>query len=316
MSKPDHSTPPVTARKRVQEGMVLMIVAMLVMPGIDAIAKGLSGTISPGQVTWSRFFFQTIILVPFVLRLGGLSVGWHIVGHAARGFFIGFATLMFFASLRVLPLADAIAIFFVEPFVLTMLSVLLLGERVGWRRVLAISVGFCGAMIIVRPSYAVFGASALLPMGAALSFALYMVLTRWLSNKSSSVAMQFYTGLFGMLTLSIGLAVGGAVQWDVMIWVWPTPVEWMLLAGLGAIGTFGHLMIVLAVRRVGAGLVAPFQYVEIIGATALGYIFFDDFPDQITWVGIAIIIASGLYVFYRERLQAMDEDALITEPKA
>lgn len=181
MNNPELSTPGQpgqTARRRVQEGMGLMIIAMLFMPGIDAIAKGLSGTVSSGQIIWSRFFFQTLILIPFAIRLGGLGVGRQIWGHAARGFLIGFATLMFFTSLRVLPLADAISIFFVEPFLLTLLSVVLLGERVGWRRILAITVGFCGAMIIVRPSYAVFGVSALLPMGAALSFALYMVLTR------------------------------------------------------------------------------------------------------------------------------------------
>ncbi len=296
--------------------MALMIAAMLIMPGIDAIAKGVSDTVSSGQVTWSRFFFQTVILIPFVIRYGGLGVGRKIWGHAARGFLIGFATLMFFTSLRVLPLADAIAIFFVEPFILTLLSVLLLGERVGWRRIVAISVGFCGAMIIVRPSYDVFGVSALLPMGAALSFALYMVLTRWLAGTASAVAMQFYTGLFGMMTLSAALLFGGSSGWDVLTVSWPEPQEWALLAGLGAIGTFGHLMIILAVRRVGAGLVAPFQYMEIISATILGYIFFADFPDTITWIGIVIIVASGLYVFYRERLQAMDEDSRPLEPRA
>ncbi|MBT3559204.1 MAG: DMT family transporter [Rhodospirillales bacterium] len=307
---------PVAARKRVQEGMVLMIIAMLLMPGIDAIAKGVSGTISSGQVTWSRFFFQTVILIPFVLYYGGLGVGRKIWGHAARGVLIGGATLMFFTSLRVLPLADAIAIFFVEPFILTLLSVVLLGERVGWRRLAAISVGFCGAMIIVQPSYEIFGVSALYPLGAATLFAFYMVLTRWLAGTSSAVAMQFYTGVFGMLTLSAGLLVGKVNGIDTLSFVWPTAMEWALLGGLGFIGTFGHLMIIMAVRRVGAGLVAPFQYMEIISATILGYMFFGDFPDVVTWVGIVIIVASGLYVFYRERLlaEAEDDESLAPAP--
>ncbi len=128
--------------------------------------------------------------------------------------------------------------------------------------------------------------------------------------------MQFYTGLFGMITLSVGLLVGEINEVAVLSFVWPTTTEWLLLAALGGIGTFGHLMIVLAVRRVGAGLVAPFQYMEIISATILGYMFFGDFPDKVTWVGITIIVGSGLYVFYRERLQAIDEDAVIMEPRA
>ncbi len=287
--------------------MALMIVAMLVMPGIDAIAKGLSGSISAGEVTWGRFLFQSLILLPLVLGVSGLNVGRMIWGHAARGFFLALATLMFFASLEVLPLADAIAIFFVEPFILTLLSVVFLGEKVGWRRLAAIAVGFCGALIIVRPSYAVFGLPALFPLGAALSFAIYMVLTRMLARGDARV-IQFYTGLFGLLTMSIALVIGGQFEIDVFAFIWPTAGQWGLLAALGAIATFGHLMIVLAVRRVGAGLVAPFQYMEIISATLLGYIFFDDFPDQVTWIGIAIIICSGLYVFYRERLLAIADE--------
>jgi S-adenosylmethionine uptake transporter len=121
-----------SSRRNLHEGLLLMVLGMLLLPGIDAIAKGLSGSVSPGQVAWSRFFFQSLILLPFVLRFGGLRVGRKLWVHAARGFLIALATLLFFASLGELPLADAISIFFVEPFILTLLSALLLGERIGW----------------------------------------------------------------------------------------------------------------------------------------------------------------------------------------
>jgi len=300
--------------RELQHGMLLMIAGMLLLPGMDAIAKGLSGAVSPGQVAWSRFFFQVLILLPFVLRAGGLRVSRALWIHAARGFLIALATLLFYTALVRLPLADAISIFFVEPFILTLLSALFLGERIGWRRVLAVGVGFCGALIIIRPSYGLFGLTALLPMGAALAFATYVVLTRWLVRAESAVTMQFYAGLFGCLTMTAALWLGMEAGIGFLAPAWPTLQEWALLAALGLIGTAGHMLIVLAIRRVGASLVAPFQYLEIISATILGLVFFGDFPDPTTWLGVAIIIASGFYVFLRERRIAAQADAPAAQP--
>lgn len=303
-----------SSRRNLQEGILLMVCGMLLLPGIDAIAKGLSGSVSPGQVAWSRFFFQVLMLLPFVLHARGLRVKGRLWIHAARGFLIALATLLFFTSLGELPLADAIAIFFVEPFILTLLSALVLGERIGWRRMLAVAVGFCGALVVIRPSYAVFGLTALLPMGAALSFACYVVLTRWLVREDSAVTMQFTAGVFGALAMSAALWFGLEAGVDILMPAWPTLGQWILLATLGAIATTGHIFVVQAIRRVGAGLVAPFQYLEIISATLLGLVFFGDFPDATTWLGVAIIIGSGLYVFFRERRVATLEDVLAAQP--
>lgn len=279
----------------------MVVIAMLILPGIDAIAKGLAGTIAPGQIAWSRFFFQILILLPFVIRSGGLRVGRRIWVHALRGILIASATVMFFSSLAKLPLADAISIFFVEPFILTLLSVVILGEKIGWRRLAAVFIGFCGAMIVIRPSYQVFGLTALLPAGAACAFSFYIILSRVLVDEGSAVAMQFYAGIFGCLTLSLAVGIGGSADIAVFTPVWPTTNEWLLLAALGLIATSGHMLIVLAMRRIGTGLIAPFQYLEIIGSVVLGLVFFGDFPDAPTWLGIAIIVSAGLYVFYRER---------------
>jgi S-adenosylmethionine uptake transporter len=211
-------------------------------------------------------------------------------------------TLIFFAALRYLPLADAIAIFFVEPLLLTLCSALFLGEQVGWRRMGAVLVGLLGAMIVVRPSFATFGLAALLPLGAAMSFALYLLLTRWLSQRENSAHMQFYAGVSGCLVMSVALLVGQSWYISVLDPVTPTLAQWGLLAALGAIATIGHWLVVIAFKRAPASVLAPLQYLEILGATVLGWFLFDDFPDPVAWLGIAIIIGSGLYVAHREQV--------------
>jgi S-adenosylmethionine uptake transporter len=147
--------------------MVMMIVAMLALPGIDAIAKWLAGSVSSGQVTWSRFFFQIILMSPLLLRTRGPWLTPALWLHAARGAMIAFATLFFFSGLAYLPMADAIAIFFIEPLLVTLLSALFFGEAIHWRRISAISLGLVGALIIIRPSFTEVGFAALYPVAAA-----------------------------------------------------------------------------------------------------------------------------------------------------
>ena len=287
--------------------MTLMLVAMLILPGIDAIAKWLSDAVSAGQVAWCRFLFQTLLMLPLFLRSRGPTPARALPLHALRGVLLALATLLFFAALKFLPLADAISIFFVEPLILTLLSAIFLAEPVGRRRVTAVAVGFAGALIVIRPSFAELGTPALLPLGAALSFAVYLMLTRALAQREQPERMQFYAGLFGGIAMTVALLIGDAAGVPVLSYVRPDPSQWLLLAGLGVIATVGHLMVVHAFRHAAAGMLAPFQYVEIVGATILGLVFFGDFPDATTWVGVSIIVASGLYVFHREALIARGE---------
>jgi S-adenosylmethionine uptake transporter len=285
-----------------QRAIAIMVPAMLMLPCIDAIAKFLADSVPPGQVSWARFAFQTLAMLPFVVRGHGLRRPRHVFLHALRGFAIALTTLIFFAALRYLPLADAIAIFFVEPLLLTLCSALFLGEQVGWRRMGAVLAGLVGAMIVVRPSFVNFGLPALLPLAAALSFAFYLLLTRWLSQRESSAHLQFYAGVSGCLIMSVALLVGEFAHIAVLDPVTPTLSQWALLAALGAIATLGHWLVVIAFKRAPASVLAPLQYLEILGATMLGWIFFDDFPDRVAWLGIAIIIGSGLYVAHREQV--------------
>jgi len=290
--------------------MVMMITAMLMLPGIDAIAKWLSGSVSSGQVTWSRFFFQIILMSPLLLKTNGPWLNSALYLHAVRGTLIALATLLFFSGLSYLPIADAISIFFVEPLLVTLLSALFLAEAVGWRRLSAIAIGFIGAMVIIRPSFAEVGWPVLYPLGAALCFSVYIILTRKMVRKEDPIRLQFFAGVFGFIVMSSALVFGTNQDIGILTAVWPTRFEWMLLATLGLVATVGHLFVVHAFRRAPVSVLAPFQYVEIIGATIFGLLIFDDFPDPVTWLGVSIIVGSGIYVFHREsRLAKLSSSA-------
>lgn len=286
--------------------MLMMAAGVIVIPGIDAIAKHLSATLMPGQIAASRFLFQLIFLLPIILVTGRRLASSHLSLNAVRGALIAAATLFFFWGLKYLPLADAIAIFFVEPLILTLIAAVFLGEQVGWRRLSAIILGFVGALLVIRPSFQAEGLPALLPLAAAGCFAVYLALTRKVAQADDVLTMQLWAGLFGGLTLLIALIIGEIGAVSVLDPTWPSLYEWLMLALLGAIATSGHLLIVGAFRRASPSILAPFQYLEILGATLLGVVIFGEFPEPLTWLGIAIIVASGLYVFHRERRLSQD----------
>jgi len=285
-----------------REGVLFIVLAMLILPAIDAIAKGISDTISAGEVAWVRHFLQTILLLPFVVRYG-FSLKGSLWIHIFRGVLMAAVTLVFFTAIAVMPLANAIAILFISPLIFTLLGAFFLGEPIGWRRIGAIMGGFFGALLIIQPSYNAFGAISLLPACAALGFAFYMLLTRKLARGSDFydvISMQFYAGFFGGIFLTGALAAGALIEVSYLVITLPDQIEWSLLALLAVIATIGHILIALAASRLGAAQIAPFQYLEIVGATTFGFIFFGDFPNQFEWIGILIIISSGLYVYYRE----------------
>jgi len=281
--------------------MALMASAMLMLPGIDAFAKLLAATLSPGQVAWGRFVFQSLLLLA-VMRLMGRPLASRQLGvHAARGVLIAIAILLFVWAVKYLPIANALAIFFVEPLLLTLLSAMFLGERVGARRLAAVVVGLVGALVVIRPNWQAFGWAALLPLGTAICFAGYLTLTRHLAVAEDPLAMQFWGGLFAAAVLTVAVALGQGLAVPVLDPAWPDAREWLLFLGLGVVSTVGHLIIAFAFRHAPAGVLAPFQYLEIISATVLGLVVFGDFPDAVTWLGTALIVGAGLYVFLLER---------------
>ncbi len=300
-------------RSNVRRGMVLMATGVLMAPGIHAIAKGLGDILSPGQLAWFRFFFQFIFLLPFVLIVNRGRLPRPSATHALRGLLLAMATLAFFWALTYMPLADSAAIFFVEPLILTTMSAAFLGERIGRRRLLAVLVGFAGALIVIRPSFESVGLPALLPLIAAACFALYLTITRAAARTENATDMQFWVCVFGMLVLSFAMVASTATGWTTIRPTWPAKEVWAWLILLGVIATISHLLAIRAFRLAPASILAPFQYLEILGATFLGAFIFGDLPDGLTALGIAIIVGAGLYVFQRE--QRADAGPLPMESK-
>ncbi len=298
-------------RQHTMQGMALMAFAMTILPGMDAIAKYMATYegMSPGQVTFYRFFFQLVCTLPLLLTVMGRNAfrakrPWM---NLLRGVLHGAASLLFFVAVKYMPLADVFAIYFVEPFMLTAMSAFFLRERVGWRRWLAIAVGFGGALIVIQPSFAIFGVTALLPVACAFLFSLYLFLNRAIGEGDTPLTMQTISGFGGMMFMAAALAVGNLGGMENFALSLPqTPLSLVLLLILGSLSGYAHLLVVRAFRMAPLSLLAPFQYFEIISATMLGYALFGDFPNLWKWVGIAIIVASGLFIIWRERMAARE----------
>lgn len=288
-------------------GMLLAISGMFLLPGMDAIAKhiGQAGHMSPGSLTLARFGVQLIICFAWLLVFrGGFKsmIPNHLWINVVRGMLIALASLVFFVSVKYMPLADAIAVFFVEPLILTLLSMLVLREQVGWRRIAAVIAGFIGAIIVVQPSYAVFGPVSLLPLGTALLFAIYLLLNRVAGQNDEAWVMQFISGIGGLIVLGAAIWIGELTDTGDLQFTLPHDMTMTaLLILMGVIGVTGHFMVVRAFQMAPASLLAPFQYVEIVSAVLLGVVLFSDFPTPSKWLGIFIIVGSGLYVFRREQ---------------
>lgn len=284
-------------------GILLMVGFSLIAPLMDSMAKLIGDAVAVGQIAATRFIVQGALLLPLAALMGWMhrpgrgEMGLHLV----RSALLMIATACFFTAVRYMPIADAIAIFFVEPFILTLLGAWLLGEQVGMRRYVACTIGFGGAMLIIQPSFQELGAVSLLPLITALLFAFYMILTRRMATRMHPVTLQAYTALAALI---IALPVlwsfngSGIAPLDPS---WPEARELKLLAALGVIATISHICISFALSMAPASVLAPLQYLEIVGATFFGFYIFGDLPDALTFVGIALIVGSGLYVFVRER---------------
>ena len=286
-----------------------MASAMILLPTMDAIAKYMASFegMSPGQVTFYRFFFQLVCMLPLLATAAGRSAfsakrPWL---NLLRGALHGAASLLFFAAVKYMPLADVFAIYFVEPFMLTALSALFLGDKVGWRRWLAIVIGFGGAMIVIQPSFAIFGLKALLPVACAFLYALYLFMNRAVGEADSPLTMQIMAGLGGTVFMALALLAGSSAGiTDFEPSLPASALGLVLLLILGSISGYAHMLVVRAFRLAPLSLLAPFQYFEIISATVLGYAIFGDFPNLSKWIGISIIVSSGLFIIWRERVQS------------
>ena len=279
-------------------GFALAAFGTMILPLGDAIAKHLGALdYHVFQIVWGRWATHLVVLAPVLLlqRPPGALVPERAGLHSVRALLMLAATVTYFFAIQFMPLADAAAILFCAPLIVTVLSGLVLGERVGPRRWLAVVVGLCGMLLIVRPGMGAMNWGAPFALIATFSFACYILLTRKLAGRTSPVAALWYMAM-----------VGTAVSTPMALAVWRMPdmEVWLLMFGIGAIMTLGHLLIIRGLERIEASAMAPLTYLEIVTATLVGYLWFGDFPDAFTWTGCAVVIGAGLFLIYRERLAA------------
>nr|WP_325252044.1 DMT family transporter [Amylibacter sp.] len=284
-------------------GIAFMTGFCILAPLGDSIAKILGDSIPLVQLLLVRFVAQVVLLWP-IIWFTGLPVKmprrlfWlmvlrtmlHIIGIGAM-----------FTSLRYLPLADAVAIAFVMPFIMLLLGKFVLNEEVGPHRLMACLVGFIGTMLVIQPSFAAVGWPALLPLVVAVDFALFMLVTRKVAKEVDAMNLQAQSGVIATVLISAVWLLLGPFGGDVMQAVSPTPYEWRLLAAIGILGTLAHLLMTWSLRFAPSATLAPMQYLEIPVATVIGFLIFKDLPNGLASLGISITIGAGLYVIFREQ---------------
>ncbi len=271
-------------------GILFMCLASSFFPVMNGLAKLMSQSYSSEQVVWARTLSHLI----FVLALFVPQYGWRLVRTRRPGvqFFrscmLISSTFLFFSAIKVVPIAQAASISFTAPLIVAVLAGPMLGEKVTLSRVMAVIAGFVGVLVVIRPGAAVFQWASLLIVGSATCYAMYQVLTRRVAGFDAPETSVVYSALVGSLLMSL-----------VVPFSWKTPGSWtdvLLLGTLGVLGGLGHYCVARAMTYAPANFLSPFQYWQMVGSVAVGYLMFAEVPDTFTWLGAALIIAAGLYV--------------------
>jgi len=282
-------------------GVMLMLAFCVLAPLGDSNAKLLGGAVALGVLIFVRFSIQAVILLPLVLlkgqslRLPKGILMWTLARTVLHILGIG----LMFTALRYLPLADALAIAFVMPFIMLLLGYFVMGEQVGIHRMGACAVGFIGTLLVIQPNFAEVGFPALYPLGVAVVFSLFMMVTRKIARAMDPIKLQAISGIQATSILIVLLFVFPDAIGDFSFTLPLT--TWGLLAALGLLGTFAHLFMTWSLRFAPASTVAPMQYLEIPFGTAIGWLIFSDLPNGMAAVGICITVGAGLYIIIREQ---------------
>ena len=270
------------------------LLAWALLPFMDTIAKYLSSDLSFFQITWARYFFTVFFTLPFMFFFFRKNLTWSSQPKLQifRGLTLFFANVLFFYSISIISMAKALTLAFVAPLITTALSPIFLGEKVGFKRWSAVIVGFIGSLIVIRPGFIEFNLASLAALGTGFFYGIYLVITRKLHTSDSPLLTLLLTGV-------VGAAIGSCLV--PIVWINPTFNQWLLLALMGIFACLGHLFLILSLKYADASKLAPFGYFEIVTNIILGYYFFSDFPHFWTWIGLTIIICSGVYISLREQ---------------
>ncbi|MEH6497646.1 MAG: DMT family transporter [Sneathiella sp.] len=270
-----------------------MVIAMLLVPVMDGTAKLLTQSFDVVQVVWARYAFHFLTLIPLLAMSNQIefSIPKNFKLQIVRAAFLLGDTFLFFAALALIPLANGKAVFFVAPLIMTALSPFILKEKVGRRRWTAVFIGFAGALVILRPDIQGISWGYALALASAVLYALYLLYTRKLAKSSPPLVTLLVTAIFGTAIMSAVVP---------FYWSSPDLTGWLLMLAMGALGTVSHYLIIKAFELGEMPMLAPFTYAEIVSASVFGLIVFGQFPDLWTWIGITIVIASGVYISRRE----------------
>ena len=269
------------------------LLAWIMLPIMDGFAKYLSADLPVLQITWARYFFTVAFTLPIMFLFYNKQLVWTDKPKLqfVRGMILLCANICFFYAISVISLAKALTLAFIAPLIVTAFSPMLLGEKVGLRRWTAVIIGFIGSLVVIRPGFVELNLASFAALGTGVMYGFYLIITRKLSTSDNPLLTLLLTGLVGAVIISCVVP---------FIWVKPNFYQWSMMAGIGVFACIGHLFLILSLKYADASKLAPFSYFEIVTNIIIGYYFFNNFPDNWTFLGLFIIVLSGFYISRRE----------------
>ena len=269
------------------------LLAWVMLPIMDGFAKYLSSDLPVLQITWARYFFTVVFTFPIMLFFFRKNLVWTNKPKLQfiRGLILLSANICFFYSISVISLAKALTLAFIAPLIVTAFSPIFLDEKVGFRRWMAVIIGFIGSLVVIRPGFVEINLASLAALGTGIMYGFYLIITRKLSTSDNPLLTLLLTGVVGAIIISTVMP---------FVWVKPSLSQWSMMAAIGIFACIGHLFLILSLKYADASKLAPFSYFEIITNIIIGYYFFSDFPDYWTFLGLFIIVFSGIYISRRK----------------
>jgi len=275
------------------KAIILNASAWMIVPVMDAFAKHLSSSMDVLQITWARYFFTVVFTLSLMLLFYRKTLVWskEPTLQLIRGLIFVFSTYLFFYAISEISLPKALTLAFVAPICVTALSPFFLNEKVGLKRWTAVSMGFIGTLIVIRPGFIEFNLATFAALGNGICYGFYLIITRKLSTSDNSLLTLLFSGVVGTIIISLFMP---------SVWVNPSVNQWIMMALIGFIASIAHLFIILSLKYADASKLAPLGYTEIITNIIISYYFFYELPDNWTYLGLFIIVLSGIYISHRE----------------
>ena len=275
--------------------ITLNLSAWIFLPIMDGLAKSLSADLPVLQITWARYFFTVIFILPimFFFFKKNLVRSNNPKLQLIRGLILLIANILFFFAISKISLPKALTLAFVSPLIVTTFSPIFLGEKVGFKRWSAVIIGFIGCLVVIRPGFVEINLASLAALGTGIMYGFYLIITRKLSISDNSLLTLLLTGVVGTIMISAVMP---------FVWVKPTLNQWSMMAAIGIFACIGHLLLILSLKYADASKLAPFSYFEIVANIIISYYYFAELPDNWTFLGLFIIVLCGIYISSSEKI--------------